>query len=291
MAWAERYDYSPIAGRKPLRLPRGARVAVWTIVNVEEWDINQPMARTVLPPPGGGGCRIPDVPNFSWFEYGLRVGFWRLKQVLDRHRVKATVSLNGSVCTSYPQIIDSCVKANWEMMGHSYIQRPTYLEEDQPGMIRKTIATITKATGKPPRGWMGPGLTETWETPDLLAAAGIEYVCDWVNDDQPYEMRVKTGRLVSMPYTVEINDIPIFLLQHHPAEELFRRAKDQFDTLYAEGKTNARVMAIAVHPYVSGAPHRIKYFDKIFRYMKRQPGVVFWKGEEILDWFDSQRGK
>ncbi len=289
MAWTERYDYSAIVDRKPLKLPKGARVAVWTIVNVEEWDITQPMARTVLPPPGGGGSRIPDVPNFSWFEYGLRVGFWRLKEVLDRHKVKATVSLNGSVCTSYPRIIDAMVRADWEIMGHSYTQRPMHQEEDQPGMIRRTVAAIKEATGKPPRGWMGPGLTETWETPDLLAAEGIEYVCDWVNDDQPYPMRVKSGRLVSMPYTVEINDIPIFLLQHHPAEELFRRAKDHFDTLYAEGTKTARIMAIAVHPYVSGASHRIKYFDMIFRYMKRRRGVVFWKGEEILDWFNRQR--
>ncbi len=291
MAWSERYDYSAIVDRKPLKLPQGARVAVWTIVNVEEWDITQPMARTVLPPPGGGGSRIPDVPNFSWFEYGLRVGFWRLKEVLDRHRIKATVSLNGSICKSYPRILEAMVKADWEVMGHSYIQRPMHQEEDQAGMIRQTVAAIREATGKPPRGWMGPGLTETWETPDLLAAAGIEYVCDWVNDDQPYQMRVKSGRLVAMPYTLEINDIPIFILQQHPAEELFRRAKDQFDALYADGAKTARVMAIAVHPYISGAPHRIKYFDMIFRYLKKQRGVVFWKGEEILDWFNGQSGK
>lgn len=289
MAWTERYAYSPIVDRKPMRLPGGARVAVWTIVNVEEWDITKPMVRAVLPPPGGGVSPIPDVPNFSWFEYGLRVGFWRLKEVLDRHRVKATVSLNGSVCTSYPRVVEAAVKAGWEMMGHSFIQRPIQMEEDQQGMIRKTIAAIKEAAGRPPRGWLGPGLTETWDTPDLLAAEGIEYVCDWVNDDQPYEMRVKTGRLVSLPYTVEVNDLPVFLLQHHPAEELFRRAKDQFDALYAEGKTHARIMAIAVHPYISGVPHRIKYFDKIFRYLRKQRGVLFWKGEEILDWFRGQR--
>src|SRR5574341_1890454 len=148
VAWTERYDYSAIVDRKPLRLPKGARVAVWTIVNVEEWDITQPMARTVLPPPGGGANPIPDVPNFSWFDYGLRVGFWRLKEVLDRHRVKATVSLNGSVCRSYPRILEAMVKAGWEIMGHSYIQRPMQQEEDQPGMIRQTIAAIREATGK-----------------------------------------------------------------------------------------------------------------------------------------------
>lgn len=285
MAWTERFDYEPIIDRPPLQLPHGARVAVWVIVNIEEWDIHHPMARTVLPPPGGGTNPPPDVPNYSWYDYGLRVGVWRLKEVLDRHGIRATVSLNGSVCQSYPRIVEEAVKAGWELMGHSYIQRPMFQEEDQASMIQRTIEAIRKACGKSPRGWMGPGLTETWDTPDLLAAAGIEYVCDWVNDDLPYDMKVKSGRLVSLPYTVEINDIPIFLLQHHPAEELFRRARDQFDTLYAEGATRPRCMAIAVHPYISGVPHRIKYFEQIFQYMTTHLGVLFWKGEEILDWY------
>jgi peptidoglycan/xylan/chitin deacetylase (PgdA/CDA1 family) len=173
-------------------------------------------------------------------------------------------------------------------MGHSYIQRPMSAETDQAGMIRQTIAAIQQASGRPPRGWMGPGLTETWETPDRLAEAGIEYVCDWVNDDLPYDMRVNKGRLVSLPYTVELNDIPIFLLQHHASEELLRRTRDHFDTLYAEGETRPRCMAIAVHPYITGAPHRIKYFDQVFQYLTKYPDVLFWKGEEILDWYLSQ---
>ncbi len=285
MAWTERFDYVPIVDRKVMKLPDRARVAVWVIVNIEEWDIHRPMARTVLPPPGGGTNPPPDVPNYSWYDYGLRVGFWRLKEVLDRYGIKATVSLNGSVCTSYPRLIEAMLHAGWELMGHSYIQRPMTMEEDQAGMIRQTMAAIRQAGGKPPRGWMGPGLTETWETPDLLAEAGIEYVCDWVNDDLPYEIRVRSGRLISLPYTVELNDIPIFLLQHHPAGELFRRTRDQFDTLYAEGETCPRCMAIAVHPYITGVPHRIKYFDQVCQYLTQHSGVLFWKGEEILDWY------
>jgi peptidoglycan/xylan/chitin deacetylase (PgdA/CDA1 family) len=249
------------------------------------------MARTVLPPPGGGTNPPPDVPNYSWYDYGLRVGVWRLKELLDRYGIKATVSLNGSVCTSYPRLVEAMLNAGWELMGHSYIQRPMALEQDQAGMIRQTMAAIRAMSGKPPRGWMGPGLTETWETPDLLAESGIEYVCDWVNDDLPYEMRVKSGRLVSLPYTVELNDIPIFLLQHHPAEELFRRTRDQFDTLYAEGETRPRCMAIAVHPYITGVPHRIRYFDQVCHYLTKHSGVLFWKGEEILDWYLNQAGR
>ena len=280
----ERYDYSAIVDRQPLRLPRGARVAVWTIVNVEEWDIQGPMPRSVLPAPGGASV-IPDVPNWAWHEYGMRVGFWRLKAALDRYKIRATMAVNASVCLSYPRIAEAARDAGWEFMGHSYIQKALHLVADQREVIRKSIETIQKFTGQPPRGWLGPGLTETWETLDLLAEEGIEYVSDWVNDDQPYEIKTTTRPLVMVPYSLEINDIPMMLVQHHEADELFRRARDQFDRLYTEGRHTARVMAIAVHPYISGVPHRIKYFERIYAYMRRRSGVVFWKGEEILDWY------
>ncbi len=169
-------------------------------------------------------------------------------------------------------------------MGHGYIQRALHQEADQRAAIRKSIETIQRFTGKPPRGWLGPGLSETWETLDILAEEGIEYVSDWVNDDQPYEIKTTTRPLVLVPYTLEINDIPMMLIQHHEASELFNRARDQFDRLYEEGRESARIMAIAVHPYISGVPHRIKYFEAIYAYMKEKPGVLFWKGEDILDW-------
>ena len=156
--------------------------------------------------------------------------------------------------------------------------------EDQREAIRKSVEVIRKFTGKAPSGWLGPGLTETPETLDLLAEAGLQYVADWVNDDQPYEIKTAHGPLFSIPYSVELNDIPMMVLQHHEAEEFFRRAKDQFETLYAEGAKSARVMAIAVHPYISGVPHRIKYFEKTLAYLKNSgafssgPVSRFWSG-------------
>jgi len=281
-----RADYSPIVDRSPLKLPGGARVAVWVIVNVEEWDIAAPMARTVLPTPQGATV-IPDIPNYSWHDYGMRVGFWRIKEVMDRYGIRATVSLNASVCYSYPQITEAMVKADWEIMGHGFKQRALPLEDDEREVIRKTIATIREETGAAPRGWMGPGLAETFDTPDILAEEGIEYVCDWVNDDQPYPLKVKAGRLISIPYTLELNDIPIFIVQHHRSPEMFERGKDHFETLYREGEESARIMAIAVHPYITGVPHRIGYFDRLLEYLKSRDGVLFVTGGEILDWYNS----
>ena len=255
-----RAEYSPLFHREPLKLPKNARIAVWPIINVEEWDINEPMARTVLPTPQGVTV-IPDVPNYAWFDYGMRAGFWRMKQVLDNHQIRATVRLNASVCLSYPQLVQESLDSGWEMMGHGFIQRVLNKEPDERATIRRTIDTIKEFTGTAPRGWMGPGLAEPFDTPDNLAEEGIEYGCDWCNDDQPYPMKVKSGSLTSIPYTVELNDIPIYLVQHHRAPEIFERAKDQFDTLYAEGAESARVMAVSTHPYITGVPYRIKYYN------------------------------
>jgi allantoinase len=286
----ERFDYSAILDRPALRLPRSARVAVWTIVNVEEWDIQGPMPRTVLPPPGGGSV-VPDVPNWAWHDYGMRVGFWRLKAALDRFRIKATLAINASVCLSYPRVAEAARDAGWEFMGHSFVQKPLHAVSDQREVIRKSVETIRQFTGKPPRGWLGPGLTETWETLDVLAEEGFEYVSDWVNDDQPYEIKTTSRPLVMVPYTLEINDIPMMLIQHHESHVLFDRARDQFDRLYEEGGRTARVMAIAVHPYISGVPHRIKYFEQIYAYMKKRRGVWFCRGEEVLDWYRASAGR
>jgi peptidoglycan/xylan/chitin deacetylase (PgdA/CDA1 family) len=262
-----RAAYSPIINRKPLKLPDGARLGVWFIVNVEKWDIDATMARTVLPAPQGVSV-IPDIPNYSWFDYGLRVGFWRLKKILDQHQVRATMSLNAPVCNTYPIIVEESLRSGWEILAHGYEQRAINLEEDERAVIRKTVKTIRDFTGKTPRGWMGPGLHETYDTPDILAEEGFEYVADWVNDDQPYPLKVKTGSLIAVPYTVELNDIVLF------------------DTLYAEGADSARFMGISMHPYVMGAAHRVKYLDKIIQYIKEHEGVVFMTGEEILDWYN-----
>jgi len=276
--------YSAIVDRPKLELPGGARLAVWTIVNVEEWSIERAMPRTVLPPPFGQPL-LPDLPNWAWHEYGMRVGFWRFLEILEKFKLKATLAINGSVIKSYPRIAEAGLKAGWEFMGHGYIQRPMHHVEDQRAAIRQTIEEIKSFAGKAPRGWESPGLTETYDTIDHLAEAGIEYVADWVLDDQPCLIQTATRPVVSVPYTVEMNDIAMMALQHHPSEEWLRRGIDHFDRLYQEGATSARVMAISLHPYISGVPHRIGYVEKLYEYILKRPGVMLWTGEQILDWY------
>jgi allantoinase len=278
-----RVEYSPIIERKPFRLPDHARVAVWIIVNAEVWDINSPMPRTLL---GGGGHFIPDIPNYSWYDYGLRVGFWRIKGILDQRGIKGTLSLNAASCETTPQIVRECVRSGWEILGHGYVQRILPAEKDEKEIIQKTIRIIKDFTGKAPRGWMGPQLMETWNTPDLLAAEGIEYIADWVNDDEPYPLKVKGGTMIALPYTLELNDIPIHLVFHEPSSGLYDRARAAFDTYYAEGKTRAKIMAISMHPYITGVAHRAGYFAKVLDYIKQHEGVVFMRGVDILDWYN-----
>jgi len=280
----DRVPYSAIVDRPTLSLPNGARLVVWTIVNVEEWSIERNMPRTVLPPPYGQPL-MPDLPNWAWHEYGMRVGFWRFLEALNKFNLKATLAINGSVCKSYPRVAEAGLKAGWEFMGHGYIQRPMHHLEDQRQQIFDAVAAIKAFTGKKPRGWESPGLTETYDTIDWLAEAGIEYVADWVLDDQPCLIKTAHGPAVSVPYTVEMNDIAMMVLQSHPSEEWLRRGIDQFDRLYREGGDSARIMAISVHPYITGVPHRIGYLEKLYEYILQRPGVLMWTGEQILDWY------
>ena len=255
----DRIAYSPVSERPPLKLPDGARLALWVIVNVEEWDPTQPMPRTVLTPPAGGSP-MPDVPNWAWHEYGNRVGFWRFIEVFDALAIPAVLAINGSALAAYPPIVRAAVQRKWEFMGHGFTQRNMQKVKNERVDIRKTREVILKATGKPPRGWLGPGLTETWKTPDLLVEEGYDYVADWVLYDQPVWLKTRTRPLLNVPYTQECNDVAMMLIQHHKASEYSDRAFDQFEQIYADSAKSARVMALVVHPYIMGAPHRLKYF-------------------------------
>ena len=265
----ERVPYSAIVDRPPLKLPGGARMAVWVIVNVEDWGIERPMPRTVLSPPMGVPL-LPDLPNWAWHEYGMRVGFWRIHEVLQRHGVIPTLAINGIVCKNYPRVAQAAKDSGWEFMGHGYFQGPMHKLEDQRAAIRDTVAAIKEFTGKAPVGWESPGLTETYETIDLLAEEGIEYVADWVLDDQPVKIATTTGHVVSVPYTVELNDIPMGALQHMSQDEMVGRGTTHFDQLYKESEKRAKFCAVAIHPYISGQPHRIKYLEQIYNWYKAQ---------------------
>lgn len=285
MTPGKRHTYSAIVDRPALKLPDDGRIMVWTIVNLEVWDIARPMARQVLPAPTGQ-VLLPDVPNWSWHEYGMRVGVWRFFDLYKRLGIRPTLSINARVCHDYERVAAEARDAGWEFMGHAYEQMPIHKVEDQAGMIARSMDTLETFSGKRPVGWLGPGLTQTYETPELLAAAGVKYIGDWVYDDEPTVISTQKGPLVTLPYTVELNDIPMMVVQHHESGYWAQRCKDQFDRLWQEGAERPRVMAIAIHPYISGQPHRIKYLEEVYAHINMHAGVKHWNGAEIYSWYN-----
>lgn len=283
-AITDRAPYAPITARPAFKLPGDARIAVWTIVNVEAWSPARAMPRAVIPPPMGR-MLMPDISNWAWHEYGMRVGFWRFLEVLASRNLKASFAVNGSAIEAYPDACAAAREAGWDFMGHGYEQRPMHDLDDQAEAIRKTVEAITAFTGRPPRGWESPGLTETEVTLDHLAAAGIGYVCDWCLDDQPVRLKSDAGSIVSVPYSVEVNDVVVHAVQGHSSDELMKRGIAQFDRLLKDGASTPRVMAIAIHPYLTGVPHRIGYLEQLYDHILGHEGVVHWTGAEILDWF------
>lgn len=284
----ERIAYSAITERPRLTLPDGKRMAVWIIVNVEEWNPKETMPRTVLTPPAGG-APMPDIPNWAWHEYGNRVGFWRMLEVFDEFEVPAALAINGSAIAAYEPIARAARDRNWEFIGHGFSQKNMQKVENEREDIARTTKVITDFVGKRPRGWLGPGLTETWETPDILVEEGYSYVCDWVLDDEPVVLKTRTKPILNVPYTQECNDVAMMLIQHHKASEYFDRASDQFDQIHHDARHSARVMAIVVHPYIMGAPHRLKYFRKIVEKIASYEDMAFMTGEQIADWYLAQR--
>ena len=284
----DRIDFSTIEKRERLTLPDNGRIIIWPILALEVWSIERAMARMVISPPQGVPM-TPDHPNWSWHEYGMRVGFWRLKNMMDSLSVRPTVTLNARVCEDYPEVAGACLEAGWEFNAHSYEQVPMHKLEDERAVIDRSMDIIEKFSGSRPRGWFGPGLTQTFETLDHLSEAGIEYIGDWVLDDQPIWARTKHKPVAALPYNYELHDIVMMNIQNNLSHIYRDRALDYFNTLYEESLDgHPRVVALAMHSYLSGSPHRIAYVRETFETLLSHPGVVCWDGVQILDWFSKQ---
>lgn len=284
----ERVDYVPLPERPPIAWPNGARLAVWVSPNVEWFrpDEGGPCINE-----GTGGLK-PDTLNAPWREYGARVGFWRMAEVLDRLGIRASVNLNSQVCEHYPQMVRAGVDRHWEFLGHGTTnsQLLTGLpEEEERHVIQEVYDTLHGATGTAPAGWMGPALCESHVTPDLLAEVGFRYNADWCDDDQPHPMRTRGGQtLISVPYAIEVNDYSAVLGFRMTGEQFGQLIRDQFDCLYQEGEVSARVMCIALHPFLSGQPHRSLHLERALQYMKGHEGVWWATGAEIADCYAAQ---
>jgi peptidoglycan/xylan/chitin deacetylase (PgdA/CDA1 family) len=263
--------YRPITERPPLAWPGGARVAFYIGLNVEHFEVDRPS--TNIHP--DTAALTPDPLNYGWRDYGLRVGIWRLIDVFDRHGIRPSVLLNSDVAERYPQVIRAGLDRGW-----AWLALQTDLgDRDERAYLLEVLDTIERATGQRPQGWLGPALTETFRTPELLAECGVQYTLDWTNDDQPYPLRV--AGLHSVPYSVELNDIPLFVGKSLGGPEFVRIVRDQLDQLHADSEHSGRVMALALHPFVTGQPFRARYLDEALRYVTQHPDVWVTTSDEI----------
>lgn len=279
-----RVPYELASARPRLEPLEGKPLMVHIVVNVEHWPFDQKMPRTVLPPPHGRE-QVPDVPNFAWAEYGLRCGIPRILSLLEDRELPASTSFNASVIDAYPACAEAMLDAGWEFIGHGVHQRSIQEAGDEAAIIQLALDKIARFTGKRPRGWLGPGLRETFDTPDLLKAAGVDFVFDWVLDDLPCWMTTKHGPLLAMPYSLELNDSVIYAVERHSSSEIYRRLVDTVEAFDWELRAQPRVLTLALHPHLIGAPHRVGYLQKMIDLLLDRGDVIFVTGGAIADWF------
>jgi len=278
-----RIPYQLSSDRPKLPPLQGRTILVHLVVNVEHWQFDQPMPRTIITPPHGRET-VPDVPNFSWADYGMRAGMPRILQALDG--LPVSTSFNAGVIDAYPQAAAAMRDAGWEFIGHGMHQKATnHVEGGEARLIGACLDKIAGFTGTRPRGWLSPGLRETVETPDLLKAAGIDYVCDWVVDDQPSWMRTANGPLLAMPYNLEINDSIIYAVERHATGEMLARTTHTLRRFEREAVGDVRVLAIGLHPHLIAVPHRVHELEAMVALLRESPHTVFTTGAAIHDWF------
>lgn len=272
------FHYSPITERPPLFWPGGARVAVYIGLNVEHFLPDRP-STSIWP---GTADLQPDPLNYGWRDYGARVGIWRTIESLDRHGVRPSVLLNSAVIEHHPQIIAAGRERGWVWLAHgrtNSILHNGFGVDEERRLLAEITAAIAEATGRAPRGWMGPGLTETHHTPQLLAELGYRYVLDWTNDDQPYPLTVPG--MLSVPYSVELNDLLLFG-KGCTGPEFVQIVIDQYEQLSADAANGSgRVLAFALHPFVIGQAFRHKYFDQVLAYLASRPDVWLTTSDDI----------
>ena len=290
IAGQDRIAYSALPKRRPLRWPGGARLAVWVAPNIEHYEYLPEQVRVRNPWPR---LPHPDILGYGLRDYGNRVGVWRLMELFDRLELPVTVSLSMAVLDMYPDLAQAMMERQWEFMSHGLYNTRYHWnmsEDEERQAIAQCQEIHLRHTGRALRGWFSPAASNTLRTPDLVAESGISYLCDLYHDDQPTPIRVRSGELTSLPYSMEIND-SIAWRRGQEAEAFARQIRDEFDVLYAEGAEHGRVMNIAVHPFIMGQPHRIDALDHALQYIRSHEGVWFATGAQIVDCYRQQQAK
>ncbi|MDP6830818.1 MAG: polysaccharide deacetylase family protein [Alphaproteobacteria bacterium] len=286
----DRYTWSQLHERPNVAWPNGARVALWVVTQLQWFPMDM---KPAVPVPGGMARPYPDSWNYTLRDYGNRIGVFRLFKVLDKLGIKGSVAMNSALAEMVPYLVEQVNRRGWELiangldMGHPH--HGDMDRDEEAALIRGVLETLRGLSGQPVRGWLSPIRSESMNTPDRVAAEGIDYICDWANDDMPYEFRTASGAIHNMPHAMEIDDQQVLITLRHTEQEYVDQLKDQFDCLYRESESKGgRIMAISLNPWVTGQAYRIKALEGALSYIMGHDGVWSATGSEILDAFKGQ---
>ena len=289
----ERYAWSQMHTRPPVTWPDGARVALWVVPALEWFPLD--MKGKPFKAPGAMLNSYPDLRHYTLRDYGNRVGIFRIMQALDARGIKASVATNAAVALRYPALVKACVARGWEVlangldMDHLHYGGIDAAEEQR--LVTETLAILRRASGQKVRGWLSPAKSESYATPDLIAAAGCDYLCDWVNDDMPYAFNTASGPVTAMPHSCDIDDYQILINNHHTEDDFRDALVDQFDQLYRESAhQGGRIMSVSLHPWITGQPYRIGALEAALDHIMSRRGVWPATGADIVDAWKKQGG-
>ena len=290
----QHYDWSPLSTRAILRWPGQARLALCVLIVLEHIDWQPPSGSFQAANLAGGSVArpFPDYARISHREYGHRVGIFRVLDVLDKYGIKATVAMDALTAQNYPYLVRHCLDRGCEIIGHgvsvSRMITSDMSQKEEEEYISDSLSALTRAVSHRPAGWLGPEYGESFRTPQLLAQAGVRYVCDWANDEQPYPIKTPVGELFALPLMSELDDVVALAQRRVPVDRYAEMLKEAFDIMYQDGKQNGRVLGLNLHPWLIGQPFRIGFLDEALGHMMRCQGVWAATGIEIIDWYTSR---
>jgi peptidoglycan/xylan/chitin deacetylase (PgdA/CDA1 family) len=295
------YDYLPLPQRQPLRWPGGQRVALLITLNLETWDL---VKDTTEPYYAGGPAILPDIlpgnvpdfPNFTWREYGQRVGIWRLFECLDALGVAPGCTVNAVTCLRRRAMVDAALERGCEILAHNYEQGElltNYAQDParEREVVLRTLEVYEKTVGRRAAGWLSSSLRGTLQTADILAEYGCRFYCDLMNDDQPYLLRTPSGPIVSVPYSNEINDFTLVVRRGHTTDEVRDILIEELKVLHAEGAHTGRIMNVGLHPHVSGRAYRIRALREFIEFAQGLDGIWWTTREAIADFYLANHGE
>ena len=287
------YDWSMLVSRKPVEWPDKARVALWVNVSLQYFPLNQ--QGKPFPPNGGMTTSYPDLRHYTLREYGNRVGIFRLLKAFDEYDIAPTFAINAQLAERYPYLINKLVKRGDEIIGHGWnMDTPHYGGQDraeEAEIIVRSLNTLRKLTGQPVEGWLSPSKSQSSNTPELLVKNGVKYMCDWINDDMPYPFRTPAGEITAMPLSTELEDRFIMQANLHSESEYADQIEDAFDYLYNEAEEQGgRMLALSIHPWMLGQPHRIGKLEQVLEYITGHSHVWSASAKDISTAWQKSQG-